>query len=615
MSVREYIGARYLPLFPDDPQWSIANAYEPLTVVQNLGSSYISRQYVPAGIQLSNTDYWVLWADFNSQIEQYRAEVQTFDGRITANANDIDSLESIIPSSDFTSSSTVKDAIDSALADIAEVEDLAKSKGYVIDSAQILSTVDISEHACVYVNGYFAAGDGGSGMWIPSTKSVNGIDVIATATGAAEYSPGPQVNAAAVGVINGAANIDARISKAFDIAAAQNLVVVFPCPFEYASTIHVTAPAIFCKRIQYNGSGYGLSYEAGSMNSLIFQVLASTNGGGLIMEQTGSDTIMHANIIFDRIYAGPGIGMYLHSTTHGIMECTFAGNLVNSRNHALSVVCEDGYNETNAPFFGQNVFSVERFTSLNQYAVNMEVGNTWSTITGVVFHATSFEGSANGIRFSTGTGERAQLKGVHINNLRTFEQLSGYTINLAGGNIWACSVNCDTPITVDKINVNANALTNNTSIPFVISGGIMSPTQYIFADKMEIRDAGKITYSAYQKFNLHTNATEWRFGSDTYHYRIIDEIYADTANNTKVYADWLSPYGINSIRVNQNKGNNSTAQVYDADGDLIFDGPNMTDTGRTAYLITVTIGAAGTLDGNKKVVTISKFNGQIRTIF
>lgn len=112
MPVREYIGARYLPLFPDDPQWSIANAYEPLTVVQNLGSSYISRQYVPAGIQLSNTDYWVLWADFNSQIEAYRSEVQTFDGRITTNATDIDALEDRLPKSDFTSVNTVKAAID-----------------------------------------------------------------------------------------------------------------------------------------------------------------------------------------------------------------------------------------------------------------------------------------------------------------------------------------------------------------------------------------------------------------------------------------------------------------------------------------------------------------------
>lgn len=610
MSVREYIGARYLPLFPDDPQWSIANAYEPLTVVQNLGSSYISRQYVPAGIQLSNTDYWVLWADFNSQIEQYRAEVQTFDGRITANANDIDSLESIIPSSDFTSSSTVKDAIDSALADIAEVEDLAKSKGYVIDSAQILSTVDISEHACVYVNGYFAAGDGGSGMWIPSTKSVNGIDVLATATGAAEYSPGPQVNAAAIGVINGASNIDARISKAFDIAAAQNLVAVFPCPFEYASTIHVTAPAIFCKRIQYNGSSYGMSYEAGSMQSLTFNILACPNGGGFIMEQSGGDTIVNVDISFNRIYAASGIGMYLHSTTHGIMECRFTGDLVRSLNHALQIECEDGYNEANLPFFGQNIFDVICFESLNNYAVDMQVGNTWSTITGVLFEPTSFEGSANGVRFYTGAGERAQLKGVHFAEIRTFEQLSGYMLNMAGGRMWANSLNFSTPVQIDKINVNASMLTDETYIPTKLTGGIYSPTSFMFATEMHIINNGIIAYKTDSYFTLATG-TDWTFGEDTAHYRIFNEVYADQGETINIHAGFLNRYGINQIVVNQNASNNSTVKLYDSDDDLIFDGTAMTDSGRTAYLISLATGL-GFAPG-RKIVSITKLGHTSRT--
>lgn len=124
MSVREYIGSRYIPLFPDDPQWSSSNTYEPLTVVQYQGSSYVSRQYVPVGIQISNTDYWVLWADFNSQIEQYRREVQAFDGRITANTDDIEALEDIIPKESFDSVNTVAAAIDANAADIDALEDI-----------------------------------------------------------------------------------------------------------------------------------------------------------------------------------------------------------------------------------------------------------------------------------------------------------------------------------------------------------------------------------------------------------------------------------------------------------------------------------------------------------
>lgn len=89
MSVREYIGARYIPLFSDPLEWDSTRSYEPLTVVKNQGSSYVSRQYVPEGVAITNEQYWILWADFNAQLEQYRAEVRQFDGRITANADAI----------------------------------------------------------------------------------------------------------------------------------------------------------------------------------------------------------------------------------------------------------------------------------------------------------------------------------------------------------------------------------------------------------------------------------------------------------------------------------------------------------------------------------------------
>lgn len=98
MAVREYIGARYVPLFSDPIEWDETLAYEPLTVVINQGNSYVSKQFVPAGTPLPTTAersnaYWLLWADFNAQIEQYRAEVETYSGRINANAEAIQGLD------------------------------------------------------------------------------------------------------------------------------------------------------------------------------------------------------------------------------------------------------------------------------------------------------------------------------------------------------------------------------------------------------------------------------------------------------------------------------------------------------------------------------------------
>lgn len=75
MSVRQYIGSRYVPVFADPIQWSNKNTYEPLTIVLNEGNSYTSRQYVPAGIDIGNEDFWALTGNYNAQIEQYRKEV------------------------------------------------------------------------------------------------------------------------------------------------------------------------------------------------------------------------------------------------------------------------------------------------------------------------------------------------------------------------------------------------------------------------------------------------------------------------------------------------------------------------------------------------------------
>lgn len=78
---RKFIGARYVPVFADEP-WSADNAYEPLTVViDSDGDSYTSRQYVPTGILLSNGDYWAKTGAYNAQFEQL---VDTVDNRLTA---------------------------------------------------------------------------------------------------------------------------------------------------------------------------------------------------------------------------------------------------------------------------------------------------------------------------------------------------------------------------------------------------------------------------------------------------------------------------------------------------------------------------------------------------
>ena len=88
VGARQYVGARYVPIFgragEDTIEWDDLAPYEPLTVVMHLGVSYVSRRYVPTGIPIDDTAYWVETYRFNAQVEQYRQEVLGFSDRIDA---------------------------------------------------------------------------------------------------------------------------------------------------------------------------------------------------------------------------------------------------------------------------------------------------------------------------------------------------------------------------------------------------------------------------------------------------------------------------------------------------------------------------------------------------
>ena len=90
VGTRQYIGARYVPIFGRKDEesiiWDNSAPYEPLTIVLYQGNSYTSRQYVPTGVEITNTQFWANTGNYNAQVEQYRQEVASFDARITANA-------------------------------------------------------------------------------------------------------------------------------------------------------------------------------------------------------------------------------------------------------------------------------------------------------------------------------------------------------------------------------------------------------------------------------------------------------------------------------------------------------------------------------------------------
>lgn len=59
-------------------EWNSANTYQYYDVVQVNGNSYIARQNVPTGIEITNTDYWIHWADPNAQFQELYNIVMSF---------------------------------------------------------------------------------------------------------------------------------------------------------------------------------------------------------------------------------------------------------------------------------------------------------------------------------------------------------------------------------------------------------------------------------------------------------------------------------------------------------------------------------------------------------
>lgn len=124
-SIKEYIGARYVPLFYEDGQggaeWNINDDYEPLTIVTHEGNSYTSRQYVPSGIQITNTDYWLETGNWNSQVESYRREVLDFSDRI-ADAQAAATAAGTAAANAQTSADNAQTSANTANAEITTVE-------------------------------------------------------------------------------------------------------------------------------------------------------------------------------------------------------------------------------------------------------------------------------------------------------------------------------------------------------------------------------------------------------------------------------------------------------------------------------------------------------------
>lgn len=160
MSTETFKGARYIPKFYGN--WTDEIGYEAIGVVKHNAFTYISKQPVPAGVQIDNTDFWLLWADPNAQMEELRQIFMQY----------VDTVEEL--------SGVVGQWADELAAEI-EARKLDIEKAHVFETVADMKNGDnLSVGAICHTNGFHTSGDGGAAWYvITDSGTANEMDVIA----------------------------------------------------------------------------------------------------------------------------------------------------------------------------------------------------------------------------------------------------------------------------------------------------------------------------------------------------------------------------------------------------------------------------------------------------
>lgn len=179
-----YTGMRYVPIFGRKGEstiaWDNSEPYEPLTIVTYNNESYTSRQYVPAGVAITNTDYWAKTGAINAQIAELQdaLPIAQFDSENTVKAY-IDEIADLLPSSAFDSVNTVRGAINTLDGRVDNLETLISNKEFDTVS-DMASDNNLSVGTICHTNGFHSIGDGGAAYYeIKNTGTANAMDVIA----------------------------------------------------------------------------------------------------------------------------------------------------------------------------------------------------------------------------------------------------------------------------------------------------------------------------------------------------------------------------------------------------------------------------------------------------
>lgn len=270
MTTTTFKGARYIVKFADPIEWDATRAYEAIESVQHEGFTYISKQPVPVGVQIDNEAFWLCWADPNAQMEQLRQLVSGY-------VDDVEAMQVLIPASDFSAESTVKDYIDTAITDVSGIipanafnstdtvkkyiDDADYKRAIVFNTIADMKASDILQFGMIcHTNGFYASGDGGAAWYkIGNSGTANEMDVIACGELFASYIPQDEIIAAQFGCVENA-----------DISENMSIMLDYNLPINgmnksYIMNNPVYAPKIFKlknTKINFNHTATGFFIRA-----------------------------------------------------------------------------------------------------------------------------------------------------------------------------------------------------------------------------------------------------------------------------------------------------------------------------------------------------------------
>lgn len=327
----QYIGSRYVPIFgrkgEDSIEWDNSGTYEPLTIVLYQGNSYTSRQFVPAGIDIANDQYWIETGNYNAQIEQYRQEV------LALNDN-FDSLNKTVENGITYSTPEMFGASGDGMEDDSEALKSAIESGKIVMCSNKYK-VNCTLSNCTIIGGEFIANDNSKPVFIVN-NDVTLIGITIKSDNSSESN-------------------DAR---GIDIESAEN-VIIFDADISNisrAALLIANSNNVSCHGIKIHDCGNEdvttTVFEALYSSMIKVDGLKAIDNNGEHVLFRGCNNVSIENVEIDKQY-GNGCAITLETCSYAKIENSVITNSNNSGielNDCDNVICESCNSENSSQY-------------------------------------------------------------------------------------------------------------------------------------------------------------------------------------------------------------------------------------------------------------------------